>query len=223
MSVVMTVPAARPDPPDSAAYGADAFAREFAATDAQMADLERLRIRLEETNAVMNLVGPATLQAFWPRHVLDSAQLLKLAPNALLWADLGAGAGFPGVVLAILLKGRPGVRVHLIDSLSKRCRFLSEIVDELDLPAEVHDSRAENLKIPVDIVTARAVAPLEKLLGFAQPYFALGAEGLFLKGQSVDRELTDARQTWRFDADLVPSLSDPRGQVVRIRRLSRAR
>ena len=216
-----TVLAARPDP--DSAYGAADFARDFGATEAQMADLERFRDRVEETNAVMNLVGPATLPAFWSRHVLDSAQLLKLAPQALTWADLGAGAGFPGVVLAVLLKGSPGAQVHLVDSLTKRCRFLSEVVADLELPAQVHDSRAENLKIPVDIVTARAVAPLEKLLGFARPYFALGAEGLFLKGESAGQELEDARRAWRFDAEIVPSLSDPRGQVVRIRRLARAR
>ena len=216
-----TVLAARPEP--LSAYGADDFARDFAATAAQLADLEAFRVLVEQTNAVMNLVGPATLPAFWSRHALDSAQLLKLAPDALTWADLGAGAGFPGVVLAILLKGKAGARVHLVDSLTKRCRFLEQAVAALDLPAEVHVSRAENLKIPVDIVTARAVAPMTKLLGFARPYFALGAEGLFLKGEGAAHELAEARLAWRFEADLIPSLSDPRGQVVRIRRLARAR
>jgi len=213
--------ATRPEPDNP--YGAEAFAAEFAATPAQMADLEAFRAMVAETNAVMNLVGPATLPEFWSRHARDSAQLLSLAPEARTWADLGAGAGFPGVVLAILLKGQAGARVHLIDSLTKRCRFLQQVVEALDLPADVHDERAENLKIPVDIVTARAVAPLGRLLGFARPYFALGAEGLFLKGEGAAREIEDARQSWRFDAELTPSLSDPRGQVVRIRRLARAR
>lgn len=216
-----TVLATRPEP--RAAYGAEDFAREFGASPAQMADMDAFRAMLAETNAVMNLVGPATLPDFWSRHARDSAQLLNLAPNAQVWADLGAGAGFPGVVLAILLKGREGGLVHLIDSLSKRCRFLQQVVDALDLPARVHDNRAENLKIPVDIVTARAVAPLIKLLGFARPYFALGAEGLFLKGESAAREVEDARPAWRFDAEITPSISDSRGQVVRIRRLSRVR
>jgi 16S rRNA (guanine527-N7)-methyltransferase len=218
---MMTVLAARPDLQN--AYGAQDFARAFGATKAQVAQLERFRVRLEAANAIMNLVGPATLPTFWSRHVLDSAQLLKLAPDSLTWADLGAGAGFPGVVLAILLKGRPGARVHLIDSLTKRCRFLDEIIGELELPAQVHNARAEGLNIPVEIVTARACAPLEKLLGFARPYFQLGAEGLFLKGEGAAEELAQARPTWRFDAELIPSLSDPRGQVVRIRRLARAR
>jgi 16S rRNA (guanine527-N7)-methyltransferase len=209
--------------PAADAYGPREFARDAGATEAQMADLEAFRVRVAETNAVMNLIGPATLPAFWSRHAWDSAQLLKLEPNVLTWADLGAGAGFPGVVLAILLKDMPGARVHLIDSLTKRCRFLSKIVAELGLPAEVHDARAESLKLKVEAVTARACAPMEKLLGFAEPYFRLGARGLFLKGETAPHELAEARQTWRFDADLIPSLSDPRGRIVRIRRLARAR
>lgn len=207
----------------SGPYGAEDFARDTGATAAQMADLEAFRVRVAETNEVMNLVGPATVPAFWSRHALDSAQLRDLEPDALTWADLGAGAGFPGVVLAILLKDRPGAKVHLVDSLTKRCRFLREIVDALGLPAEVHDARAESLRLKVDVVTARACAPMDKLLAFAQPYFALGAEGLFLKGEAVAQELADARHGWRFEADLIPSQSDARGRIVRIRRLARAR
>lgn len=213
-----------PAPLDTLAdYGAQDFARDFAVSDARMDDLERFRVMVAETNAVMNLVGPATLPQFWSRHAQDSAQLLKFAPEARIWADLGAGAGFPGVVLAILLKDTPGACIHLVDSLQKRCRFLSEVVSALDLPAEVHAERAESLKIPVEVVTARACAPMTRLLGFAEPWFRLGAMGLFLKGESVAAEIEDARRSWRFDADLYPSASDPRGRVVRIRRLSRAR
>lgn len=214
------LPAARPDP---AAYGAEDFAREFGVDAARMADLERFRGMVEETNAVMNLVGPATLPAFWSRHAQDSAQLLGLAPEARVWADLGAGAGFPGVVLAILLKGREDTRVHLVDSLTKRCRFLEQVVDELALPAKVHNARAEELSLKVDVVTARACAPMERLLGYARPYFAQGATGLFLKGESAAQELDAARKAWTFEAELLPSLSDPRGRIVRIRRLKRAK
>jgi 16S rRNA (guanine527-N7)-methyltransferase len=174
-------------------------------------------------NEVMNLVGPATIPDFWNRHAWDSAQLLQLAPEAKVWADLGAGAGFPGLVLAILLKGREGFHVHLVESMAKRCRFLSEVVAELDLPATVHNARAENLKLPVDIVTARACAPLHRLLGYARPYLQAGALGLFLKGQDVAAELEDATKYWDFEADTVPSQSDDRGRIVRVRRLGRAR
>ena len=163
------------------------------ATDAQMADLERFRVLLTEANQVMNLVGPATLPDYWSRHVLDSWQLFEHAPDALTWADLGAGAGLPGVVLALFLKGRPGAHAHLIDSLGKRRRFLEQVKAELDLPATVINGRAENQAIAVDVVTARAVAPMGKLLGYAQPYMDRGAQGLFLKGEKAPDELKSAR------------------------------
>jgi 16S rRNA (guanine527-N7)-methyltransferase len=188
-----------------------------------MADLARFLELLVEGNAVMNLVGPATIADFWNRHAWDSAQLLKLAPEALTWADLGAGAGFPGLVLAILGKGRPGFHVDLVESMAKRCRFLGQVAAELALPASVHNARAENLSLPVDIVTARACAPLNRLLGYARPYLQGGALGLFLKGQDVVADLEDAARYWDFDADVVPSMSDERGRIVRVRRLGRAR
>ena len=200
-----------------------AFQVKTGADDQQLADLQAFRERLTEANAVMNLVGPDSLPDFWNRHAWDSAQLLNFAPDALTWADLGAGAGFPGVVLTILLKGRPGAHVWLIDSLGKRCRFLQEIVDALDLPATVLNGRAEAQSVTCDIVTARAVAPMERLLGYAQPYFERGAQGLFLKGEKAESELIEARKSWHFDADLAPSQSDPRGRIVTIRSLRRVR
>lgn len=199
------------------------FAEAFDATPGQMADLAAFETILAEWNANMNLVGPATMEVFWNRHVLDSAQLLKLAPDALTWADLGAGAGLPGVVLAIMGKGREGFHVHLVESMAKRCRFLSEVVGQLGLPATVHNDRAENLSRPVDIVTARACAPLHRLLGFAQPWLKAGAEGLFLKGQDVVSEMEEAARHWDFDAEAIASISDPRGRIVRVRRLGRER
>lgn len=194
------------------------------ATEAQMADLERFRVLLTEANQVMNLVGPATLPDYWSRHVLDSWQLFEHAPDALTWADLGAGAGLPGVVLAIFLKGRPRAHVHLIDSLGKRCRFLDQVKTELDLPATVINGRAEEQAITVDVVTARAVAPMDKLLGYAQPYMDRGAQGLFLKGEKAPDELKWARKSWHFEVELHPSrLTDGRGHVVQVRGLRRAR
>jgi len=210
-------------PPEAPAMDAEEFARLSGATAAQVADLERFRLLLAEWNEKMNLVGPTTLDVFWSRHAWDSAQLLKIAPDALTWADLGAGAGLPGVVLAILGKGRPGFHVHLVESMAKRCRFLTEVVSALDLPATVHNERAENLKLDVDIVTARACAPLWRLLGYGRPYLQRGALALFLKGQDVASELEEATRYWDFEADTLPSLSDPRGQIVRVRRLGRGR
>lgn len=202
---------------------AAAFATKANATPDQMADLSRFLDMLSAGNEVMNLVGPATIPDFWNRHAWDSAQLFRLAPEALTWADLGAGAGFPGLVLAILGNGREGFHVHLVESMAKRCRFLSQVVADLDLPATVHHERAENLSLAVDIVTARACAPLHRLLGYARPYFQAGAQGLFLKGQDVVADMSEAARYWEYEADVIPSLSDERGRIVRVRRLGRAR
>ena len=205
-----------------AVVDADSFAAEAGATDDQIAELERFRALLAEWNANMNLVGPSALDVFWGRHAWDSAQLLQLAPDALTWADLGAGAGFPGLVLAILLKGREGARVELVESMTKRCKFLQTVVDELTLPAVVHNARAESLSLRVDIVTARACAPLSRLLEFAWPYLRKGATGLFLKGRDVEAEVAEATGSWDFKAELLPSHSDPSGRIVRVKRLRRA-
>lgn len=193
------------------------------ATPAQMADLEAFRILLAEWNETMNLVGPSALAEFWPRHAYDSAQLLALAPEARTWADLGAGAGFPGLVLAILLKDTPGARVHLVESMAKRCRFLTAVVEALGLPATVHNARAEDLGLKVDVVTARACAPLVRLLDYARPYLVQGATGLFLKGQDVASELTEATKYWKFEAHLTASLSHPEGRILQVKGLKRVR
>jgi 16S rRNA (guanine527-N7)-methyltransferase len=193
------------------------------ASPGQMADLEAFRALLAQWNEGMNLVGPSALADFWTRHAYDSAQLLALAPEARVWADLGAGAGFPGLVLAILLKDTPGAQVHLVESMAKRCRFLAAAVQALALPATVHNARAEDLEIEVQVVTARACAPLVKLLGYARPYLAHGATGLFLKGQDVVSELTDAAKYWKFEAQLTASLSHPEGRILQVKGLKRVR
>ena len=216
--------AAQPDaPPAAEPMDAARFAKLSGATPAQMADLERFRVLLLERNAVMNLIGPATEADFWSRHAWDSAQLMKLAPEARAWADLGAGAGLPGIVLAILGKGVTGFHVDLVESMAKRCKFLAEVTEALQLPATVHNERAENLDLTVEIVTARACAPLHRLLGYARPYLQSGATGLFLKGQDVVSEMSEAARYWEYEADVVPSKSDSRGRIVRVRRLGRAR
>lgn len=196
---------------------AASFQSATGASDAAMADMQAYLALLTEWNTRMNLVGPSALADFWPRHAWDSAQLLKLDPDALTWADLGAGAGFPGIVLAILLKGRPGARVDLVESMAKRCKFLSEVVAALALPAVVHHARAEDLKLDVEVVTARALAPVARMLGYVRPHLRPGVRGLFLKGQDVEAELTEATKCWRFQADLTPSLSHSGGRILEIR------
>lgn len=214
--------------PAGGPFGPEAFAAATSAGPAVMSDLRAFRDLLADWNTRMNLVGPSALDSFWQRHAYDSAQLLALAPGATVWADLGAGAGFPGVVLAILLKATPGARVHLVESMTKRCLFLRAVATALDLPAEVHNVRAEAARIDdVQVVTARACAPLDRLLGFAWPLLgnkrAEQAIGLFLKGENAERELTEARRVWDFHVESQPSRSDPSGRILRIERLRRAR
>ena len=196
--------------------------RALGASARALDDGVRLRRMLADANTRMNLVGASTLADFWRRHFLDSAQLLALAPPARRWADLGSGAGFPGLVLAILLRDAPGTEVHLVESMAKKCGFLSEVIRELNLPARVHNQRAEDLPLAVDVVAARACAPLTRLLGFARPSLRRDVRGLFLKGAEVDTELAEARKSWRFTVAVHPSLSDPRGRILEITELARA-
>ncbi|MBA3810788.1 MAG: 16S rRNA (guanine(527)-N(7))-methyltransferase RsmG [Caulobacteraceae bacterium] len=207
--------------PHDALSAPEGFLEAVGATPERLAAVEAFRLMLEAANARSNLVGRSTLPGFWRRHFLDSAQLAWLAPSARIWADLGSGAGLPGLVLAILMKGRAGAHVHLVESVAKRCAFLTRVATALDLPVTIHHARAEALALEVDTVTARACAPLTRLLEFAAPTMRPGAAGLFLKGQGVDIEITEARRSWRFDAFCHESLSDPRGRVVSVTGLAR--
>jgi 16S rRNA (guanine527-N7)-methyltransferase len=207
----------------TAPFDARAFQAATGAGDAALADLETFRALLEDWNGRMNLVGPSAMGEFWLRHAYDSAQLLDVEPEAITWADLGAGAGFPGLVLAILLKGRPDAHVHLVESQAKRCRFLSHVVGELSLPASVHNVRAEALSLKVEVVTARACAPLVRLLGYAWPYLKSGARAVFLKGQDVEVEVQEATRYWKFEAQLRPSLSHSQGRIVQVKRAYRVK
>jgi 16S rRNA (guanine527-N7)-methyltransferase len=165
-----------------------------------------------------NLVASSTLPRLWTRHIADSLQLLALAPNARRWVDLGAGGGFPGIVIACAL-GAHG-EVHLVESNQKKAAFLRETVRALALPAIVHARRIEDLgdEDPAcDVVTARALAPLDKLIGYAIPLLKTGAIALFPKGQDVEAELTQAAKSWKIEADLIPSKTDPHGRIVLVR------
>ena len=187
-----------------------------------MTDLDAFFSLLLDWSGRMNLVGPSARTDFWSRHVLDSAQLLKVAPTARVWTDLGAGAGFPGLVLAIFLKGQTKATVRLVESMAKRCQFLTAVSLALDLPTEVHNARAESVNLsPGDVVTARAVAALPKLLQYAQPHLRGSTVGLFLKGREVEAEMAEARKNWSFEAELEPSLSGSDGHILKLQRLRR--
>ena len=180
--------------------------------------LERFVALLLEWQQTRNLIAASTIPNIWTRHVADSLQLLDLAPGAKIWVDLGSGGGFPGLVLACALADREGGRMHLVESTAKKCAFLQAVTDDLALPADVHCQRAEEF-IPAfphkaDVVTARAVAPLPRLLGMAFPLLKRGGVGLFLKGQDVGSELTEASKYWKIKHKLVPSRTDERARIV---------
>ncbi len=172
---------------------------------------------LTDWNERLNLVAPSTIPDVWRRHILDSAQLAPLIPpEARTIVDLGSGAGFPGLVLAIMLADRPGLRVHLVESTQKKCRFLEAVIAATGAPAEVHATRAEDMRLKADVVTARAVAPLDRLFPLAHPFFRPGTIALFLKGRSLNDELTLATKSWTLSATPIPSRSDPSGFVLRV-------
>jgi 16S rRNA (guanine527-N7)-methyltransferase len=171
----------------------------------------------------LNLVASSTLHELWTRHIADSLQLLPLAVEARVWVDFGSGGGFPGVPIACALAGQPGAKVHLIESNGKKAAFLREAVRVTGVPAVIHEERAEkygeSCAEAVHVVTARALAPLKILCDQAFPLISQGAIGLFLKGQDVDAELTDAAKYWRLAASKVPSKTSPQSAIVVIRSL----
>jgi 16S rRNA (guanine527-N7)-methyltransferase len=181
--------------------------------------LELLERELRRWQAIKNLVGPATLDRIWDRHIVDSLQLLDLAPDARTWLDLGSGAGFPGLVLAIAGAER-GLDVHLVESNSRKCAFLRHIARLTGAPAKVHEARLETL-VPdfigkADVVSARALASLAMLLDWTEPLLKAGTMGLFPKGRDAEIELTEARKKWTFEAEILPSLTDPEARILRI-------
>jgi 16S rRNA (guanine527-N7)-methyltransferase len=226
--------------------GPEDFAAAFRVSRETLARLATYETLLRRWQRAVNLVAPSTLEEVWHRHFADSAQLLGLAPSARTWVDLGAGAGFPGLVIAILLaeepggidrapsKGREGglaaARVSLIDGNARKCAFLREVarqtaiaprvsVDILSTRIETAATQA-SLQRP-DVVSARAVAPLDKLFVLAAPLFASSTIGLFLKGRDVARELQAAEKLWKFQSELVPSRTERDARILVVRNLER--
>jgi len=171
----------------------------------------------------INLIAPSTAAHLWTRHIADSLQLLSLEPQARVWVDLGSGGGFPGLVVACALAETPGAQVHLVEANAKKVAFLRAAARVTGAPVSVHGGRIEGfLKNPpkvVDVVTARALAPLPELLGYAHPLLKRGARGVFPKGQDVDAELTEAAKYWKIQLSLALSRTDPKARIVVVRGL----
>jgi 16S rRNA (guanine527-N7)-methyltransferase len=187
------------------------------------ARLDRYVDLLLEWQAKTNLVAPSTLPTLWTRHISDSLQLLTLAPAAIVWADFGSGGGFPGVVLACALADQSGAMVHLVERNAKKAAFLREALRVTSSPgtvrlADIEDS-VDRLPLGIDCVTARAVAPLHQLIGFAEPLVRRGAKALFLKGQDVEAELTEATKYWNIRPQLHSSRTGGHGWIVELDRI----
>ena len=185
-----------------------------------VARLDRYVALLLEWQAKTNLVAPSTLPHLWTRHIADSLQLLDLAPSAKVWVDLGTGGGFPGVVLACALADMPDTKVHLVERNAKKAAFLREAVRVTSAPATVHlagiGDSVDRIGRRVDCVTARALAPLHQLVGFAEPFVRDGAKALFPKGQDVEAELTEATKYWNIEPRLHSSRTSGHGWIVEL-------
>ena len=181
-------------------------------------DYKHWKFLLERWNQRINLVSPGALTDFWGRHALDSWQLWPLVPEtADTFLDLGSGAGFPGLAMAIGCKARGRGLVTLVESAGKKANFLRAVARELDLPVTIWADRAENLPAkPYDVITARAFAPLSRLMTYAQPFWGKNTVALLLKGENVAEELTQAEKTWISNVESFPSRSDSRGVILKI-------
>lgn len=186
-----------------------------------LARLDTFVAMLRRWQTIKNLIAPSTLSSIWTRHILDSAQIFPLFPDARIWVDMGSGAGFPGLVIAILAIDIPGSHVNLIESNGRKASFLREVARELALPVTVHNERIEatrkNLPETCDCVTARALAPLNELLTFQHRHLEINSPSAFLKGQDIEDELTLAAKYWNIDLELVPSITNIDGQIILIR------
>lgn len=177
---------------------------------------------LEEWQPRINLVSASTLPALWERHFEDSLQLLSHLPQEKTsLIDLGSGAGFPGLVLAL---ARPEtLEVTLVESNLKKCLFLENVSRETFLNVRILRSRIESLggAEKYDVVTARALAPLPLLCAYALPLMKQDGIALFLKGKGVEKEIQDAQKKWDFDLEIFPSLTDLQGRILKITHLKR--
>lgn len=209
----------------SGADGIEAVERILPLSPQQRGRLLAYVALLRRWQPIKNLVSPNTLPEIWRRHVADSAQAHLALPDAARWADLGSGAGLPGLVTAILVADKPDAQVHLVESNGRKAAFLRTVGRELGLPVSVHPERiesvAERLGASGDIqaVSARALASLSDLLRLSAPLLLRGAVGVFHKGQDFASEVAEATQSWGFDLVEHKSRTGAGGRIVVLRGL----
>jgi 16S rRNA (guanine527-N7)-methyltransferase len=195
------------------------FAARFNVSRETIERLEVYAALLQKWNRRINLVAPGTIDALWDRHFTDSAQLLELAPHsATKWVDLGSGGGFPGAVVAILAHAtHPHLVTSLVESDQRKATFLRAIARETDSPFSVITDRAEQApKSRADVVSARALAPLEVLLGYVVRHTMDGGVALLPKGANAASEVEMARKTWSFSCESNPSVTDQKAAILKI-------
>ncbi len=200
----------------------DSFASLFGVSDDQIARLEIYAALLARWQGAVNLVSPSTLGDIWRRHFADSAQLVRHIDSPGVCVDLGSGAGFPGMIIAMLAGDQSGgPQVHLIESNGRKCAFLREVARKTGTSVEIHQARIEavagaGIVGKADVVVARALAPLADLLALSQPFFRRGTRALFLKGRSAASEVEQAGKSWRFRHQAHRSATDVEGTVLEI-------
>jgi len=204
----------------AAPFGREDFHRATGVSRETLDRLDAYVALLTKWQRRINLVASASLGDVWRRHLLDSAQLadyLPVAPARLV--DLGSGAGFPGLVLAIIT----GHDIELIESDGRKCAFLAAVAAETGARVTIHETRIEAMpRRPADVITARACAPLSRLLGYAERFKGPDTVCLFHKGARVDEELTEAAKTWMMNLRRYPSQTDPQGTLLSVRDFTRA-
>lgn len=190
--------------------------------DVSRETIERLEtyVRLlRKWNPKINLVSASTLADVWTRHIADSAQIFDIARlGSGTWGDLGSGGGFPGAVIAIISADRrPAISVALIESDQRKAAFLRAVARETGVVMQIYAARIEEVApLNADVVSARALAPLTKLLGYAERHLAHGGKAIFLKGANVAQEIESALESWRFDCEVFPSKTDPDAVILKI-------
>jgi 16S rRNA (guanine527-N7)-methyltransferase len=177
---------------------------------------------LERWRHKTNLIAESTFASVWSRHIADSAQLIALAPEAKRWIDMGSGAGFPGLVIAIQLAAVPGAVVHCIESDHRKCAFLREAARATGAAAAIHPLRVEAIEPsslgPVDAVTARAFAPLPLALKLATPWLERGAMAVFPRGESAREQIAALPEATAYAIEALPSVVNPKAAILRMRR-----
>ena len=195
-------------------------------TNVSRETLERLQIYvdlIEKWNPRINLVSKASLIDIWDRHIWDSAQLLDIEVSGKTWADFGSGGGMPAIILSIFaLDQAPDRKFHLVESDQRKCAFLRNVIREIGLNAVVSSNRIEEITpLKAGIISARALADLNGLLGFAERHTAAGGVAIFPKGETWQKEIDHAREFWSFECEEFKSKTNPNAAILKIKEIAR--